>query len=65
MAGLVRLTAAAVWLSAAALDARNGAAAKIAQPLDLAQDAGAFLFQAGEGIGKGNLHSLRIQMRGL
>jgi len=44
MAGLVGLTAAAVWLSAAALDGHNGAAAKIAQPLDLAQDAGAFLF---------------------
>jgi len=44
MAGLVRLMATAVRLSAAALDGRNGAAAKITQPLDLGQNAGALLF---------------------
>jgi len=43
MAGLVRLMAMAIRLSAAALDGRNGAAAKITQPLDLGQNAGALL----------------------
>src|SRR5271169_5056953 len=40
----------AAWFSAAAVDGRDGAAAKITQLQDLGQDARALLFQGGEGM---------------
>src|SRR6266480_764066 len=52
MARLVGLMAVTVWLSAATVDGRNGATAEITQLQDLRQNAGALLFEAGEGIGQ-------------
>ena len=52
MARLVGLMAVTVWLSAATVDGRNGATAEITQLQDLLQNAGALLFEAGEGIGQ-------------
>jgi hypothetical protein len=40
----------AVWVCAAPFDGSNGAAAKIIQLHDLGQNAGALLFEGGEGI---------------
>ena len=48
--GLVRPMTMAVWFSATAVDGGDGAAAKITQLQDLRQDAGALLFEGGEGL---------------
>src|SRR5439155_25735415 len=52
MARLVGLMAVTVWLSAATVDGRHGATSEITQLQDLRQNAGALLFEAGEGIGQ-------------
>lgn len=53
MAGLVGPMTMTVWFSAATVDGCDGAAAKITQLQDLRQDAGALLFELGEGIRQG------------
>ena len=50
VAGLARLMAVTIWFSTTALDGGNGAVAEITQLEDLRQDAGALLFQAGDGV---------------
>ena len=50
VAGLVGLVAMTAWLPTATVDRCNGAAAKITHLQDLRQDAGALLFEAGEGL---------------
>lgn len=53
MAGLAGLMTTTVRLSATTVDSRNGATAKITQFQDLHEDAGALLFEGGEGVRQG------------
>src|SRR5665213_1720877 len=48
--GLAGQMTTTVWLSATTVDGGDGAAAKIAQLQDLHEDAGALLFEGGEGV---------------
>jgi len=48
--GLVELMTTTVWLSATAANSGDGAATKITQFQDLREDAGALLFEGGEGV---------------
>ncbi len=57
MTGLAGLMTTTVRFSATAMDGGDGAAAKVAQLQDLREDAGTKLFEGGERVGQGGLHS--------